>query len=271
MANLPLILQNLTNSDLFATTLADVTANGNLKTGRGKIVSLGAFFTTFPVFDSCRTLSVNIDGIQIIDKDSITNYLGYSETLNPIQFWQNGYFTKYNEGATFDAKISSPEILTGSVDFTPAPDAGVVYASYEGFSFFNKNYGKPYNSYNRQCFAVKFDGNESLTSTPIVINGILPKNRGKIIGFAITYGEQSSNLFGSWFTNGNCQPLNFSINGVNIIENMPATYFGGQSGAHKDFYFDEPIEGGQEFELSVLKLFTTSNGMLSVTFYFETK
>lgn len=274
MGNLPLIMQNLTNSQLFATTLNNVKSQGNLKTGRGKIVMIGAGFVgtgsdgTRSV-GPCRNLSLSIDGIQVIDKDSLLNYYMVNLTTNQNRLFQNSYFTNYNEGASFEAELNNYPINTGSVDFTPAPDAGFIFASYEGFKFFNPNYGKKYNSYNRQSFGVKFDGNEALSANPIVnVSGILPKNRGKIIGFQINYATLGPSAF-SWTTNGNCEPLTFSINGVTIIENVPATYFSGVSGAHKDFYFDEPIEGGQQFNLDIVYAFTTSQGSVSVTFFYE--
>lgn len=261
MSQLPLILQGGRVIEYAAAeTTLKKRIQGEVLTGRGLLKAFFPFCQSASPFDTQKQLYVSFGGSSVLEKTQSQVYHLMNGMNEPGQKYIP--IDLLSEGQTF-------EYAVGLMDQPVIPPAEEPLASdlifcFEGFSFdyqFQNFTGQRYYGSNK-----RFVGNETVNYP--TITGTVPKDRGKIVGFRVSFGETS-------FTASDTIKalINLEISGVKVLEKIPAWYFASRSTFLKEFFFEEEniLKGGEPYNLTLQINSAITAGFFGIDFIFDGK
>lgn len=258
MKRYPLILEGGLDNFVRLDSPGDVPPKTNssfITTGRGNLVALQPYVVGNSNNNpESLTLDLEVNGISVLESTPLKNFDQYTQgnaesKILPLSAGE-GSNTFENYKLIDGASVSDYDCTA------------VILKMYEGFKIATEDYNNLQTKV--KSYSIGFAGNEvPPTVASPVLEGTLPKDKGRIKGFYITFGINKG------FWNQASEILTLRIAGTEIIKEVPASYFLPQYNTVKTFYFDEPLEGGQTFDLTVLFTAVTFTGYASVNWIFE--
>ena len=232
------------------------TLDGRTSTNRGQILGFDIVHSYFDVIDG--SLSVEVGGVDVLDGVPLLPYYYESRegryNLIPL---------KINDGQTFQLKYEDLDIPAG----TSFIDIVFIREGFNSFGCPDRLSSK----LSTHKFTPEVDVETQTTATLIrqTSTGLIPRNRGEVIGFEIDYAipfsfQDPTDLL---------PRVTFLVGGVEIIKNVPITVFSDKSSREYQLIFME-LMAGDTFEL-VIEADPTIGGSIQynqyVSFYFDSK